>query len=711
MGIDKLLYLQGVGAQFIDCFGQTIQIPHVDRLGILHSMLDQKQLPQSLSDEFIHQRNTQLDATPWTKILPQFQWCYDDDLSVSLHLPELDTEHHQLIIETENRQQFQLEFCSCDLNVTGDYRIGDRLYFRYKLELKQYLTQQQLDQISLGYHKVAIGGLGGVGGDYAHWVVAPHQVYQFNQQGISLNEQHSWGVNIQLFTLRSQSVWKIGDFGDLNHLINWIAPYGADFILLNPLHALDISDPENASPYSPLDRRRLNPLYIQIEKVPEFKILSDTALKRAHAKMTKRSKLSVNDKEDNWLDYTVIFAAKYQVFTELFKQFQKQHLRFNTPRAKRFHRFLKEQGESLLQFATREMQRAPQLKQQVEFFCYLQFVANQQLQDCQKNALRRGMAIGLIRDLAVGAVADGEEIQQNAGQFCLNASIGAPPDPIAPQGQNWQLTPLDPVKLKQHDYSHFIALIRSNMQHSGALRMDHIMSLMRLWWWPKDHNNGNGAYVYYPFDTLLALLCLESQRAKCMVIGEDLGVVPPEIVSSLYQAGIISNELFYFCRHQEAFKAPDEHKRQSMMMLSNHDVPTLAAWWSGFDIELRDSLALYPNEQEKLAALTQRKIEKEQVINYLQYFNHDNQVDNQRELSSEEIVQKLAPVVARSASVMFSLPLSDLCCDKHPVNIPGTWKEYPNWRRRIAKSIQQMKKDSALDKLLKDIAAARSDNG
>ncbi|WP_438862507.1 4-alpha-glucanotransferase [Neptunicella sp.] len=702
MALDKLLYLQGVGAEFIDCFGRTVIIPEDDRRGILQTMCaDQVEQPEQLfTPEFIQHRNYVLDAAGWKDPLPDFQWCYVDDLRLNLYLPADIHTDIALCITTEQGQTIDVHPRMEQLRQVGDYRIDENSYFHYQVLLAEQLDDQQLSTLAMGYHRLETRFSNeSLVASHGQWMVVPRQVYQ---PAIDRDESvRCWGVNIQLYALRSQSPWKIGDFGDLNDVINWIAAEGADFILLNPLHALNISAAEDASPYSPCDRRRMNPLYIQIEQLPEYKALSVKPL-------TLVSEPSSQDPDkDNWLDYTAIHQHKYQIFIQLYQIFCAQHLAKNTARAKEFKRFVKQQGASLQDFARNEAALcAATLAQPDEFFVFLQFVAEQQFSQCQQNAKKRGMSIGIIRDLAVGAVSEGEEVTANAEQFCLSASIGAPPDPFAPQGQNWQLTPLDPVKLKQHQYQHFIQLIRANMRHCGALRMDHIMSLMRLWWWPKDDTLGNGAYVYYPFDTLLAILCLESHRSRCLIIGEDLGVVPPEIVSRLYDAGIISNELFYFCKHEQGFKSPEQYKSQSLMMLTNHDVPTLAAWWRGFDLTLRHQLALLTS-QELSDAQHERQQEKQQVIELLIEQKAIAQDSDMENIDFMTLVPALAAVVASGNARLFSIPLSDLIGDEYPVNIPGTWKEYPNWRRRHLLTIEQCAKNKNINYVLGQIAKQR----
>ncbi|GGN13302.1 4-alpha-glucanotransferase [Shewanella putrefaciens] len=741
MGLEKLLYLRGVGAEFTDCFGQYIRISETDRQGILTCMLldnastdGDPQFASAaqalLSDESIAQQIYELDALPWTQVLPEFQWCFVDEPWISLYLPYSYKTDINITIHCEDGESILLNVPFSTLKVIGDYRIpeaqGERQYIQYRLDLIEYgvknntlYTQTNMADeglnhfpvLGLGYHTITfvLPPTALVSHDlleaqvfHGTLMVAPRTAYQGVLSTAIQGKRHKpWGVSIQLYSLRSETQWGIGDFGDLEALITLVATQGADFIQLNPLHALDIAAPEHSSPYSPCDRRRLNPLYIHMQSVPEYELLATE-----FASSSWQEAIHVLH-QDNWLNYPKITDLKYRAFARLYCLFCEKHLTLQTPRAKHFHDFVAEQGAALLEFAEAECLRSPRaIVQDAGFYLYLQFVAQSQLALCQLKAKEAGMGIGLIRDLAVGAALHGVEVQANVAQFCLNVSIGAPPDPFAPQGQNWGLTPLDPIKLKQDNFRHFIALMRANMEHCGALRIDHVMGLLRLWWWPLDKNLGKGAYVYYPVETLLAIVCLESQRARCVVIGEDLGLVPPDIIHRLYNAGIYGNELFYFCRDHQGFKAPSQYKPQSLMMLANHDVPTLVAWWSGSDLHLRRQLSLFETDDQLASALAERAHEKQQLLSLLVHQGLLGETSVQ-EIDIPSLLTAWMTLGASGNSALYSVQWCDLLADSYAVNIPGTWLEYPNWQRHLPQGIEQAAKMPELLQRLQHIAAAR----
>ncbi|WP_052813761.1 4-alpha-glucanotransferase [Shewanella sp. cp20] len=730
-GLEKLLYLQGVGASYSDYSGRMVHHSQAERLGILACLLANCTQPEfNLDDlspdafvaangEAIAERNFALDAAPWQRPLAAFQFACLTAPSFILSLPSEMQRDLRVRIVTEGGAQLEMTIPFSALERVGDYYDEPHLYYRYRVSVAPYLARGQ--SLPMGYHKLWVGFSKGTGeantntnantnantqakvidwqaeGHQGIWLLAPPKAKQLRET------DKLWGVSIALYSLRSDSQWGIGDFGDLGALIAWLAGYGCDFIQLNPLHAL--GDPFNQeeayiSPYSPSDRRRLNPLYIHIEQVAEAEEIAP--LRQTLA--LERERLN----RDNWLDYPKLTRLKYRLFTALYQVFSRDVLGSGGAREQAFLKFVAQEGEALSRFCQFEADKAaaqgealaadPQLHQ------YLQFVAHEQLLDCQHRALAAGMSIGLIGDMAVGARGDGAEVHHNQGCYCQNASIGAPPDDFAPKGQNWGLTPPDPIAMAQSGFSHFIGLIRSNMRYYGALRLDHVMALLRLWWWPSESENASGAYVYYPIDTLLAIVRLESMRGNCVVIGEDLGIVPDEVRAKLSDGGIYANELFYFCKQGETFKSPKEHRRDSLMMLANHDVPTLLAWWSQSDLHLKRQLELIDSDEALEQALERRDGERQQLLAWLEANGEAGSLED----DYLQLLSGWVAVAARSNSRLFSVQLADLCCERHGVNIPGTWQEYANWQRRLPYSLTSLRQSPSIKRLLRRIVEGRS---
>ncbi|MDF0532769.1 4-alpha-glucanotransferase [Shewanella sp. A32] len=717
MDLEKLLYLQGVGNGFVDCDGHHHTTPATDREAILRAMCHAElaDVGEQAFAAWVSQRIASLDARPWQDFLPPFQWCYADALVIRVRVPEVYSGQLTLNIDTEDGTHLSTVCSVADTPVTGDYYTENQLYLERELVLSELVAEHALLSIGEGYHQLTITAASAMPAGMntalsrGLWMVAPRRSY-----AADLPQQLSykpWGVSVQLFSLWSSVAseprhsgipTQIGDFRALAEFIRIMAAQGADFIQLNPLHALPLQDAEAASPYSPYDRRRIHPLYISTSLCPEAC--------QADWQKTLPKRMPVNNNGTLWIDYPAAFKIKVTKLKALFKVFSgypSEH-----PRRKALAAFVRDAGEDLQFYAKTQAQEvtAPWLKNP-EFYLYLQFVAEEQLAFCQELAKDSGMHIGLVRDLAVGAIGTGAEVRQHPRQFCTQASIGAPPDPFAPQGQNWGLTPLDPIGLRQANFGHFITLLRRNMHHCGALRIDHMMGLFRLWWWPvtADADQHGGTYVYYPFDCMMAILLLESQRAGCMLIGEDLGLVPTEIIEPMRRAGIFSNELFYFCVDESrlpqyaGFKPPSEYKPHALMMLANHDVPTMAAWWQGKDLLARHRLGLYSDNELQQAQL--RRSHKRKGL--LQWLRDMTGQDFAVDVEFCTLLPHWAGAVAAGASELYSVALADLLAEADAVNIPGTSTEYPNWRRRYSIPLEHLSKNSIFTHTLTAVRNAR----
>ncbi|MDU8923637.1 4-alpha-glucanotransferase [Pasteurellaceae bacterium LIM206] len=564
-------------------------------------------------------------------------------------------------------------------------------------------------------------------------IVAPRRCYQPKElaEGKKL-----WGTFLQLYTLKSEQNWGIGDFSDLKNFIRHLAPYKADFLGLNPIHALFPANPDSASPYSPSSRRWLNIAYIDVNAVTEFH-QSKAAQDWFNSEETQ-AKLS-KVRADDWINYAEVVPLKLQGLRFAFEQFQQQP---DSQRQQAFARFIRQGGESLQVQATfdalhadlaarfdnqwgwdcwaKEYQdyRHPAVQQfrtshekDVLFYAWLQFVAEQQLAECNTVCQAQQMTVGIYRDLAVGVTGSGAETWNDKSLYCLKASVGAPPDILGPQGQNWGLTPMNPHVLQQQAYRPFIELVRANMNHCGALRIDHIMSLLRLWWVPKGDSAVNGAYVRYPVDDLIAILALESQRHQCLIIGEDLGTVPKEIVSKLRNAGILSYKIFYFEFDQNGRSRDlQTYPYQAMTTLSTHDLPTINGYWRGYDFELGQRFGVYPNAKI-LAILQQDRINaKEKILQRLQehHIKFDEGINATLQSKvNKAFIHQLQQYVSHVSSALFGFQPEDWLNMSEPVNIPGTSTAYANWRRRLTATVDEIFADKEIQSLLATVAKNR----
>lgn len=565
-------------------------------------------------------------------------------------------------------------------------------------------------------------------------IVAPPRCYE--PEALKA-QQKLWGACIQLYTLRSERNWGIGDFGDLKAMLPEIARRGGAFIGLNPIHALYPASPESASPYSPSSRRWLNVMYIDVNAVEAFRS-SDKAQVWWNLPATRKALKAARDSAQ--VDYTAVATLKITALELAWQRFSSHPVPDDALLA--FRRFIAEGGEGLYWQAAfdalhaRQMQEdagrwgwpvwpaawqhtdSPQVRQfcqqhadEVDFYLWLQWLAHRQFAACWAECLRLEMPVGLYRDLAVGVAEGGSESWCNRELYCLRASVGAPPDILGPLGQNWGLPPMDPHIMAARAYEPFVEMLRANMQNCGALRIDHVMSMLRLWWIPYGETADRGAYVHYPVNDLLAILALESHRHRCMVIGEDLGTVPEEIVGKLRKSGVYSYKVLYFeNRHHAVFRAPQAYPQQSMAVATTHDLPTLRGYWEGGDLTLGESLGLYPDKAVLRGLYQDREQAKQGLLNALHRYGclPKSAGHHAGRMVMKPILNRaMQRYIANSNSALLGLQPEDWLDMATPVNIPGTSDEYPNWRRKLTVSLEALFADDHVNRLIKDIDKRR----
>jgi glycogen operon protein len=528
-------------------------------------------------------------------------------------------------------------------------------------------------------------------------VAAPRRAYLPRRQG------RIWGIAVQLYTLRSRRNWGIGDFTDLERMCEIAGAAGASLVGINPLHASHRSDPEAASPYAPTSRRFLNWLAIDVEMVPEAadpdvqhyiaSVAEDLAALRAKA----------------FVDYTGVAMVKAPALKLCFAGLRGE-------RTAKFAEFMERGGTALLHFATHETITARYGRSSamwpaalrahdpeaiaafrrsdtrgIEFSMYLQWVAAEQLDDVAATAKSHG--VGLYRDLAVGVESGGAEAW-GTSDYITTASVGAPPDLLNTYGQDWGLPPLSPATLARDGYAAFAGLLADNMVDAGALRIDHAMSLMRLFWIPQGSKPADGAYVAYPFDDLLAILAQESVRAKCMIIGEDLGTVPPGFREKMAANNVLSYRILLFERDASGrFLPPDEYPELALAATGTHDLPPLAGWLEGDDITLHHRLGLITEADVPVIQASRTG----SVAALMEALRSTGDLGASEE-STEALVLGAYRYLARSPARIVMLQLEDALGEHTPVNIPGTNLEYPNWRRRLHDDLETIATDGRLER-------------
>jgi (1->4)-alpha-D-glucan 1-alpha-D-glucosylmutase len=567
---------------------------------------------------------------------------------------------------------------------------------------------------SAGYHTLRVRAAGIPDAECALIIVPPRG---YVPDALERGERR-WGVAVQLYSLRSAYNWGIGDFGDLRRLVAHAADAGADFVGLNPLHALYPARPEHCSPYGPSSRAFLNVLYVDVTAVPEYETCAGAQRLVAQPAFVERL---AQLRAAELVDYSGVAELKLPVLRELHAAFRATHLLPDTERGRSFLAFVARSGEALFLHALfdtfsahfggsgwREWPDdyrdpgsgavrafAREHAQEVELYEYLQWLADEQLAVAQAEAHSRGMLLGLYRDLAVGIDAGGADAWGGQRLYRSGATVGAPPDALALRGQDWGLPAPDPESLRARAYADVVRLLRANMRHCGALRIDHVMALMRLWWVPSGAGAEAGAYVAYPFDDLLGILALESERNRCLVIGEDLGTVPERVRSTLPASGVYSYRVLYFEKDANgAFREPARYPSLAMATVTTHDLPPLVSWWEGSDLALRDTLALFPTPEIRRHCYVERAADRRALLRALAadgLLPHEQDPDSPAYTQmSIELAAAIHAWLARSAAALMTVHAEDLLLLRDAVNVPGTTTEHPNWRRRLAREVDAL---------------------
>ena len=585
-----------------------------------------------------------------------------------------------------------------------------------------------------GYHGFALSQDGRSIAECAI-VVAPRGCFE----PMSLREgRRLWGVAVQLYSLRSQRNWGMGDFADLENVVRGSASAGAAFVGLNPLHALFPGNPWHFSPYSASSRQFLNVLYISIEHLPEFEECRD--VRDAVAAPEFQARLERLRATRN-VDYPGVADAKLPLLRQLHQHFRREHLAPGTPRAAAFRAYVAERGEALQLHALHDAicdhlaaqdrgrywgwpvwpeelrdPKHPGVRafaaahaESVEFHAWLQWIAEEQLASVQRAARELGMPIGLYGDYAVGVNPSGSETWSDQALYRMGAGVGAPPDALALKGQDWGIPPQDPNVLVAEAYRPFRSLIAANMRHFGALRLDHVMALFRQWWVPVGLGATDGGYVHYPVDDLMSVLALESERHACLVVGEDLGTVPPEMSHAMSERAVYSYRVLLFEKHADgSFRRPDEYPRRAIATVTTHDLPTLGGYWSGNDIELRTRLALYPGEEARQRVTHERVRDRTALLDALaQAGLRPERCDGSENSYSETLALAIQVYLARSTAALVVLQAEDLLGMMDPVNVPGTSEEHANWQRKMTWDLEEVFASEYVRRVLAQVNAAR----
>ncbi|HIW30279.1 MAG TPA: 4-alpha-glucanotransferase [Candidatus Luteococcus avicola] len=667
--LDQLAEHFGIATEFWDWKGRHTVISDETVIAVLKALEVDASTPEKAAAAL-----DDLRLRPWRRALPpcvvleagQPGW-------VSVHVDS--GAPAQLSVRLENgdvRDAWQVTNDNPDREVDGRW-VGEASF-------------QLPSDLPLGYHRLVLRS-----NDVeveSSMVITP----SFVGLPASMNNRRTWGYATQLYSVRSKESWGVGDLADLADLAVWSSTQQfAGYVLVNPLHAAQPGPPLEPSPYLPTSRMYVNPLYIRPERIAEYVNLS--VFDRARVdKLRAGLQQQVQGVDEVMRDES--WTAKLAALRIIFAAGLRPARRMS------FDAFIRREGRQLRDFATwcalyevhgadwrtwpAEYQRAtsPQVAEfhrenleTVEFFMWLQWIAENQLSSTQRAAKDAGMPLGIISDLAVGVNASGAETWMLSDVFAQGCTVGAPPDAFNQMGQDWGQPPWRPDRLADLAYAPFRTMVANILRHAGGIRVDHIIGLFRLWWVPQGLSAKEGTYVRYDHEALIGILALEAHRAQALVIGEDLGTVQPWVRDYLSRRGLLGTSVMWFENGADGKPLPPEQWREyAMSSVTTHDLPPTTGYLAGDHVRLRHQLGLLSESLDD--ELASDKAEQQAMLDAL----HQRGALPEGDVDVEDIVLAMHRMLTWTPSKVLNAALVDAVGDRRTQNQPGTIDEYPNWR-------------------------------
>jgi len=563
------------------------------------------------------------------------------------------------------------------------------------------------------------------------WIICPPKAYV--PPDLEAGKKIA-GISVALYGIRSETNWGIGDFSDLTKIVDWAAhDLSVDMVGINPLHALFNRRPYNSSPYLPSSRLFRNFIYLDVPRIAD---VVDSAAARSLVDSPEVRQKIQKLRDEEHVNYEEIAALKLSVLRETFTDFMGNQGRIDRQGAKRkdFELFKASEGVYLERFATfcaldehfrcalpqaetwrhwpegfqrplsdevRKFQRENQ--QEILFWMYLQWQIDSQLKQVQEHALRSGMIIGLYNDEALSVDRNGADFWAWREFFHEGFRVGAPPDDFAPKGQDWGFPPPDRDRLRSAGYELFLKKLQANCEHGGALRIDHVMQFHRLFWIPAEGSPVDGVYVQEYESDLLNLVALESQNSRTLIIGEDLGTVPFNFRERLMAKGVFSYRLLYFERDGEGNLLPRHaYPEGALVSITTHDLPTLAGFWSGRDIDLRRQTALIDESSEEKFR-QDRTWHKAKIIERLVQegllADHAAHPAAESQFPTEELHAAVLDFLFGTPARLVVIGQEDIFLDLRQQNLPSTTWENPNWVTKMLYSVEDLRSNPAAVRL------------
>lgn len=664
--LSRLAGMYGIATDFWDFSGHHRLVPADTIKKVLGAMGVDASTEDQIEAALAH-----ADLAPWLRTLPV---CPVIRQGTASELPVHLTDGASLTVHVETEDGDRVELEQKDVWV-APREIDGRMVGRATFELPADLP--------LGWHEI-VARVEGEKEARCPLAVTPARLEP-------PTGGRMWGFMQQLYSVRSERSWGIGDARDLAETASFFGEVGADFVLINPLHAAAPTAPMAPSPYLPVTRRFVNPIYIRPEDIRETAYLSGP--KKALVEWAAEDVRSLNTRNEP-IDRDAVWEAKTQALEVIFAQPRSRS------RQRDFEQYRAREGQGLEDFAlwSALVEKYPdgfpegleegislyaarhrrELADRIEYYAWLQWIVDEQLAAAQKAATDAGMRVGIMQDLAVGVHGEGSDIWSNPEVFARGFEVGAPPDMYNQNGQNWSQPPWRPDALAAQAYEPLRSMTATVLRHAGALRVDHIIGLFRLWWIPQGERADAGTYVRYDHEAMLGVLMLEAHRAGAIVIGEDLGTVEPWVRDYLSQRGIFGTSVFWFEKDHAGYPLPPENYRELVLAtVDTHDLPPAAGYLAGEHVNLRESLGVLtePVEQVRAAADEERDRTLGRLADYA-LIGED--------ASEREIIEALHRYVVRTPSLLVGVSLTDAVGERRAQNQPGTDQEYPNWRVPLA---------------------------
>ncbi len=695
--IDRLVELLGIESEYYDNWGRKHHTSPEAKAAILASMgvdVSEEELERRLSGRWLRLVEPALVVS--VNRQPE---------AIPLHFPLSEGDEHgvtvSVSIEDESGKADSFEIHG--VTAVESTVLNGRRYIKAEVP-------NRTDR-ALGYYNIRIAlrtpatELGGS----MRLIVTPDRC--FEPQG------RTWGVYANLYALSSGQNWGIGNLSDLGTLIAWVGSLGGDFVGINPLHAIPNRMPYGVSPYSSTSRLYRNFIYLDMEQIsddPEYRALISSPGFREEAGFLSGSE---------FIDYERVAKLKMRALRVAFDSFVEHDMIPGTRESDDFISYIEAEGRPLEAFATfsaleehlraenaglyrwqdwprkyrdpdspavREFKRLHE--REVLFFKFVQWHIERQMDAAADEARKMGMGVGLYQDLAVGSSGGGSDAWSSQGVFAFGTHVGAPPDAFNLSGQNWGFPPLIPEKLKESGYEIFIQTIRSNLRHAGALRVDHVLGLFRLFWIPDGMSPREGTYIRYPSEDLLRIIALESVRNRAVIIGEDLGTIGDEVREALRSFGILSYRLFYFERDWSvsSLLPPEAYPEMALTAVTTHDLPTLYGYWMGRDIEVKESLDLYPDDESLERDVREREKDRRRILDAIGDCLPESLKRDIPNAMTPELSLCIHRHLGRTPCRMVVVNLDDIIGVLNQQNMPGTIDTHPNWRQKYPVALEDV---------------------